>query len=274
MKKKKKGGLALGLLAIGVYTIAIWPSKPDKQIEGEEVNNRTRKPPVDISRKPDRQIHKQIIKTVPHKREVKENPLRKDPGFKLSQEVYDRNVRIEKEGYGKIPPVDLEETNPHKEYVLNALKDPKNNSGAVSVTGKREPFNQAQYITDPSPYINSAEPGRAFDAAQGGEGVMKLAREGKAGMDAKQNETVTLTARTEKNMPISFTAFDGGRFQNGLSFITLKADGSGYASAEFTPTSGVINQARIRAASPVASGTLQWTVYVDLPAEETTNTNN
>ena len=178
---------------------------------------------------------------------------------------------IEDQGYGTFPPVDLKKTNVHKEYLLKALQKPEKNSGAISIIGKREKFNSQRYQKKSAYYLDTIEPGRCFEAAQAAPNVAKLGRIGFTSIQATQNKTVTLQAQTQESQPVSFTAFDGGHFQNGLSSITLKADISGIATAEYTPTAGVINQSRIQAASPVNSGTLKWTVFVRLDKQLITN---
>ena len=193
-----------------------------------------------------------------------ESALRKSS---VSKVLLAEQERIATEGYGHFPPIDLSKMNKHKRHVVGALEDPQNNSGTLSVTGKREPFDAERYSSDPDYYLNTVEPGRAFDTAQAAEGVRALTRVGQNYYETVQNKSVTLEAKGEAGMPISYTAFDGGHFQNGLNFITLKANGSGIASAIFTPTSGVINQCRIRAASPVNTGALNWVVYTRLATE-------
>jgi len=275
----------LGLFAIAIVVIAVWniagdnPEKPvseDQEVQlgaGLEKSSLTQnssgKPQNENLRVKNALVpaEKQVDASIPEE-SVAVDLQRKGPVTKVSQELLAEQERIATEGYGTFPVVDLNDMNAHKQHVLDALQDPQNNSGSISITGKREKFDLAKYNSDPSYYIDTVEPGRAFDIAQPEEGVKPLARLGSNYHEAIQNEAVSLEARGEPNMPVSFTAFDGGTFQNGLGFITLKANGSGVASAEFTPTSGVIALCRIRAASPVNSGTLQWLVNAHLPTQD------
>ncbi len=215
-----------------------------------------------------------IVKEVPISKEVSPAGKLLDPNAKLDDSFRNQQQEIASKGYGSFPPVDMEKMNPNKEYLLNALKDPQNNPGAVSIVGKREKFNLEEYKQDPLKYLNTVAPGRAFDCAQAAEGVKPIQQVGEASLRVKQNESITLQAKGLSNMPISFTVFDGGIFeQNGLNSITLQADASGLVSVEYIPTSGVINQVRIRAASPVNSGTLEWIVNVSLPDSDTDEEN-
>ncbi len=53
-------------------------------------------------------------------------------------------VRIQKEGYGRFPQIDISDPSklsPQQRYVVNALKDPVNNGGAFSIVGKRKKLN-------------------------------------------------------------------------------------------------------------------------------------
>jgi hypothetical protein len=189
----------------------------------------------------------------------------------ISKELQEDQERIAVEGYGTYPEVDLNNTNPHKRHLVDAFKDPKTNAGSISIVGKREPFDLARYQSDPTYYLNSVEPGRAFDTAQPSADTQPIKHNYKKYYETVQNTPVYLEAKASPDMPVSFTAFDGGQFQNGLSFITIKANSNGVAKAEFTATSGVINQARVKAASPVNSGTLQWIVNVSLQAKNDQN---
>ncbi|MCH2208626.1 MAG: hypothetical protein MK132_22530 [Lentisphaerales bacterium] len=195
------------------------------------------------------------------------------PATNASQELIDEQTKIVAEGYGSFPAVDLKNMTPHKQHVLDALKAPHKNSGVVSIVGKREKFDLSRYQQAPSYYLDTVEAGRAFDSIQAGDGVTPITRIGSGFQETEQNKPITLTAKGSPEMPVSFTVFDGGQFQNGLSFITVQADSSGYASVEFTATAGVINQTRIKAASPVNSQTVNWKVLVHLPKEISKNNN-
>ena len=93
----KHKSILAGLVLIGVYCIVIWPKSP--AVEPETPISQIKFPSAKaavITRQLDRNASSKIVKTIPHKTDaVKENPLRKDPGFKLAPEVYQRNAEIE-----------------------------------------------------------------------------------------------------------------------------------------------------------------------------------
>ncbi|NQZ57883.1 MAG: hypothetical protein HRT88_10525 [Lentisphaeraceae bacterium] len=264
MKLNKK--TLLPILALALFAWLIWPSAVQNSTpapENTEVRSIAKSPQK--LRAPSRQP--QAVKVIPHKKEVERAIKRLDPDAKIDDSYRKEQQSLLAKGYGKFPAVDLNNMNAHKQHVLEALKDPKNNSGSISITGKREKFDLARYKADPSYYLDSVEPGRAFDAAQPGPGVKRLERIGKSSIRTEQSETITLNVQSQNGMPVSFLVTDGGAFQNGLSFITVKAGADGIASTEFTPGSGVIRQVRVRAGSPSNSGTLQWIVNVYLNNE-------
>jgi hypothetical protein len=254
-----------GFVLLASFVYFIWPStevhtEPSTTKAAPKIN-----PPKPIERRtPDRTSALKPLKEISQRPEVEPAIKRLDPDAKIDDSYKNEQQVALAKGYGKFPPVDLTKMNAHKKHVVEALKDPVKNSGAISLTGKREKFDPNRYKTNPSYYLNTVEPGRALAAAIPGPGVKRLERVGSSTFRAVQNQTINLSAKTEAGMPLSFTTFDGGHFQNGLSFITVKADSGGVATAEFTPTDGVISQTRIGAASPVSSGTLQWNVIVHL----------
>jgi hypothetical protein len=260
-----KKSTILGFVLLISFVYLIWPKSavPKEPLSAKVTKPAKPRKPIE-PRKPDRTAALKPLKEIAQRPEVEPAIKRLDPDAKIDESYKNEQAVALKEGYGSFPPVDLTKMNAHKKHVLAALKDPANNSGAISLTGKRKKFDRKRYITDSSYYIDSVEPGRSLDAAMPGPGVKRLERVGASSFRTIQNKTINLSAKTEAGMPLSFTAFDGGQFQNGLSFITVKADSGGVATAEFTPTEGVISQARVGAASPVSSGTLQWNVIVHL----------
>ena len=224
---------------------------------------------------PQRELPKQIDITALPKASVVvkkvKTPKNYIPAANASQKLIDEQTIIVSKGFGTFPPVDTENMNPHKEHVFAALEDPANNGGVISIVGKREKFDLAKYKDNPSYYLDTVEAGRAFDSIQAGEGVTPIIRAGSGFLEAEQNKPVTLSVQASSGMPVSFTVFDGGQFENGLSFITVKADSDGFASVEFTATTGVVNQSRIKAASPLNSQAVNWKVLVHLPTEISKN---
>ena len=80
-----------------------------------------------------------------------------------------------------------------------------------------------------------------------------------------QGESVYLEVGGVSGMPVTFTSFDLGAFDNDLNSITVRADERGRARVKFTATPGTINDIHILAASPVTSGQMRYLVNVRLP---------
>lgn len=244
MKKQ----ISLTLLALlALIVLLTWSKKPKQRISQNKQNNAIQAPEI----LPSQQNLPKSLK--------REQTLDQDQVQKINKD------------YGTFPPVDLRKTHIHKEHLLQAHQKPEQNSQSISIIGKGEKFNPKSYQSNPSKYLNSVEPGRCFHAAQAAPNTPRLKRVGLASLQTQQNKTLKLQAQTQEGQPVSFTAFDGGHFQNGLSSITVQATPSGVATAEYTPTTGVINQSRVQAASPVNSGTLKWTVFVTLNNQLITN---
>lgn len=274
MKSRKKifinwTGTRLFIVAgFAIYVVIIWPPSKTATLN-TTIPTSTEAPIATKRNRPVKELNTHTIipvsETSPHITRLITKTINDDK-VKSSRKI------IESQGYGSFPEVDMKKSNPHKTYVFNALQDPQNNPNVASIIGKRIKFDPQRYSNDPSHYLSRIEPGRAFAAAAPGPNVTPLARIGHASIQTQQNKPVILEAKGQPGMPVSFTVFDGGIFSNGLGFTSLKADDSGIARAQFTPTSGVINQVRIRASSPVNSGTLQWNIFVNLENKKESTT--
>lgn len=189
--------------------------------------------------------------------------VKRVPTSPLGEELHKELADVKANGYGTIPKVDLEKyNNPQVKSVLEAIKS-GNHPDRLSLTAKREKFDPVVYKKNPNKYLSISVPSRAFETAAPAEGVKRLTRVSSQYIETYQEDSVKLTVKgAEANAPVSATAFDGGHFQNGLSAITLKASDDGKATLVFTPTAGVIQDARITVASPSSSGTVHFNVYV------------
>ncbi len=78
----------------------------------------------------------------------------------------------------------------------------------------------------------------------------------------RAGESVRLRVKTEPGMPATFTSFDLGTFDNGLSSITVAADELGIAQASFHASPGKKGEINILAASPAATERVKFNVYV------------
>lgn len=119
---------------------------------------------------------------------------------------------------------------------------------------------------DPQTYLNTIEPGRVFQAAQPAQGVPRLRPLGATRQRMAQGSSVSLRVTAPPNMPVTFTSFDAGAFENQLASTTVAANEAGVAEARFTATPGVVGRVNILAASPVASGQSRFVVNVSRPA--------
>ena len=125
------------------------------------------------------------------------------------------------------------------------------------------PFNREQYLADPNAYLQLAEPGRCYDAAQPGGRHPGAQTRVRSYLPNRPGEQVALSVLTEPGMPASFTTFDNGRFaETELTTATVRADERGVATVHYKATAGVTADVSIRAASPVASSTLFFRILI------------
>ena len=155
--------------------------------------------------------------------------------------------------------------------------DPKTNAETTSIyealtndTGAERlspflpaaPFDADAYAQDPQKYLSVFEPSRVWQSAQPETGVPVLAPATEIFQAMKQGESIALKVVSSPGKPVTFTSFDLGAFNNNLNSISVAADETGVASANFTATPGTIAEVKILAASPVASGNVRFTVNV------------
>jgi hypothetical protein len=168
-----------------------------------------------------------------------------------------------KSSYGTTPLIPPSES-PIIQEIYNALKS--NDEAAAerlnNPFAEIAPFDEASYFANPQKYLSSVEPARVWQSAQPGLDVPQLKRLGERSPSIVQGETVRLQVQTKIGAPVSYMSFDLGAFQNRLAAITVAADDQGIATAEFTGTPGTINNVRVIAASPMASGNSEFMVRV------------
>lgn len=135
----------------------------------------------------------------------------------------------------------------------------------LSVFIQPKPFDADAWERDPQAYLDVVEPGRAYQSAQPGPGIPVLRPIGRRFHTLLQGESTALKVLTKPGAPVTFTSFDLGAFVNKLTTITVKADTQGIATAEFFATPGTINNVNILAGSPMATGQVEFMVYIQLP---------
>ncbi|WP_145175350.1 hypothetical protein [Rubripirellula lacrimiformis] len=124
------------------------------------------------------------------------------------------------------------------------------------------PFDATEYRRRPDQYLAISVPGRVWQSAQPAEGVPVIESLSKSLQQIQQGEAVRLEVKAVANMPVTFTSFDLGAFENGLASVTVAADEDGIATATLTATPGSIANIKVLAASPEASGRTRFIVNV------------
>ena len=165
---------------------------------------------------------------------------------------------------GKMERIDPN-ANIHVRSVVEAARE-KKLPERLSVLHQPRPFNLQEYLLNKPAYLDVVEPGRVFQPAQPAIGVSRLEALSSRRHKINQGESVPLSAKTLPDMPVTFTSFDLGAFENKLTSITVAADATGVATAVFTGTPGTYNDVHILAASPVSSGQAKFIIHVVPPA--------
>ncbi len=124
------------------------------------------------------------------------------------------------------------------------------------------PFDRERFLANPEFYLATPEPGRVYQVAQPGPQVPRLRRLSPGSSEIPRGGQVELVVRTEALMPVTFTSFDLGGFDNQLTTITVQADGRGFARATFHAVAGTIAGTDVLAASPVTSGQIHFTITI------------
>ena len=123
-------------------------------------------------------------------------------------------------------------------------------------------FDRAQFEKDPQAYLNVIEPGRVFQSKNPDAGVVAIQRISEAFVTITQNEKTVLKVKGLPNLPVSFTSFDLGAFQNKLTAITVQADKDGIAEATFIGTEGTIADCNILCSCPETSGRIKFVITI------------
>lgn len=165
--------------------------------------------------------------------------------------------------YGKSPAIAVD-ANVQVAAVAKALQE-KNRPELLSPLIAPRKFDPVAYASNPQSYLDSPEPGRVFATAQPGPDVVEIQRQSGYYTPVLQGERVNLRVQAPAGAPVSFTSFDLGLFSNQLTTITVAADDSGVATAEFLASTGTIAKVNVLAGSPVTSGQVKFVVDISLP---------
>lgn len=128
-------------------------------------------------------------------------------------------------------------------------------------------FDPETYASDPDTYLHTVEPSRALRSASPGPDVPAIGSEVGAQSSLRLGESIRLTAQVPASMPVTFTSFNGGQFENRLPSITVAADAEGRATAVYTASGSAEPKVGIMAASPIASGKLRYRIHVERTAD-------
>ncbi len=172
-------------------------------------------------------------------------------------------LKSEEPFYGTYPKIP-KDANPAVTAVMSAIKTGENPERLSSLIAPK-PFDSDSFAKNPKAYLDVVEPGRVWQPAQPGPGVRRISALSELAFDAVQGEPTVMKVKVTPHAPVTFTAFDGGAFENHLNSITVQADGDGLAKATFVATTGVINDVNLVAASPVTSGQLKYVASISLP---------
>lgn len=164
--------------------------------------------------------------------------------------------------YGLQPDVDPN-SNPGTQSVYEALAS-ADAPERLSPFLPAKPFDEDRFSENPKEYLNIVEPSRVWQSAQPGPNIPVLVPKSETYQQMKQGEVVALKVLTLPGKPVTFTSFDLGAFQNDLNSISVAADESGIATANFSAPPGTIAQVNVLAASPVASSNVRFSIFVSL----------
>ena len=151
--------------------------------------------------------------------------------------------------------------NPQVASVAAALKN-NNHPERLSPLVQPKPFDREAFEKDPKTYLQVIEPGRVFQSLNPDKGVTSIQIVSEAFVTIQQKEQTVLKVKALPLMPVTFTSFDLGAFQNKLTSITVQADSLGLATATFIATEGTIADCNILASCPVTSGRIKFIVNI------------
>jgi hypothetical protein len=123
------------------------------------------------------------------------------------------------------------------------------------------PFPRDKWVGDPQVYLNVVEPGRVWQSSTS-PSADPLRAGGPTEVVLPHGDRARLAVNGVSGAPVTFTSFDGGAFDNGLSSITVRTGDDGMATAAFTATPDTGSVVNVVAASPYSSGVVQFTVQV------------
>ena len=259
------GALLIFLVAFAIYLSFDRDSPFDSFAKsdgaGDALNKRTARDPI-VSPRTDGQLD-------PSGREVVSGGVER-PASDLPQEkdeVPEEGAFVDVGTTPAIPP----DANEQVALVVEAVTTGRHPERLSPTIVSKTPFDREAYQSDPemrASYLRTPEPGRVFTPAQPAPGTPRIRLACNPYAQINQGESIVLRVQGVPGMPVTFTSFDLGEFENRLTTITVEADESGFAHAPFTAPPGTFGPVRIMAASPVTSGQVRLTVNVAVPEQD------
>ena len=124
-------------------------------------------------------------------------------------------------------------------------------------------FDAAAWKRDPSAYLDVVEPARVYDTARAtGPESVRLRADSPEYRSIPYRGTAPLAVVGAPGAPVTFTALDGGYFDNHLASITLRADGAGRAAVTYHAGDGAGAAAQVLAGSPLTVGTVAFILQI------------
>ena len=207
------------------------------------------------------QAEKDLLRTGPDRKDkesVKRYLLAKaklEPNAEV-RKFYEQRAVYLTDGYGTTPAITAK--NPQVDSMIAALRD-GNHPERLNPLVAPAAFDAVAYKSNPSAYLDIAEPGRVFqrlpDSATNAPFIQPVSP---FSQDVPQGGKVAVSVKAAPGYPVTFTSFDDGAFSNGLTTMTVEADSSGLASVDFLGMPGTVLISNVLASSPMARGQVKF----------------
>ena len=121
-----------------------------------------------------------------------------------------------------------------------------------------------RFTADADAYLNRIDPERVHDHLPVTKEPLAdpLTADSPASVLVEEGDATELVVVTRPGAPATFLSRDGGRFDNAMNTITVRADAKGRATARWHALGGVHDAAQVEAASPFASGSVVFALEV------------
>jgi hypothetical protein len=241
--------LLLAAIGLGLFIYSRWSGSPTGDSSTHSGTTRAKDDPNRIKSGPNYKPIEPILGTEGAKEKPKETTDAQKPPPEMD--------------YGMTQPV-RGDLNPQTKSIVEAVQT-KSHPERLSPLIPPKPFDPVAYKQNPKSYLEIVEPGRVFQTANPGKDIPAIVAMSPPYQEVIQGKSVKLLAKAVPGMPCTFTSFDLGHFQNQLTSVTVAANEQGVAEADFFGAPGTINEVKILASCPVASGQIRFIVNVKKP---------